>query len=409
MADFSTPTSITTPGSAVADTLQTILANKRATDRQSMLDNLNSQNVQSEIQARGDQADTNRMYRESYAAQRDSLAKEEQQKAVNAKLGMMSMGQPLAPQDSDFIKQNAPSMLVPGQAAQPFMTNPDDSGPGAPPTPDTFYGSPKERDAQKHTDLQTALAKRMGDPTSGWDGSPDAAKELEYFNATGRSIPDNVLRPKVGGKVFAFDDATGSLTDPVTHKPVAINSVGPSDRIEHVPVRQRDPNARVNYTPFTGKAEDDSDVPLGYNPSNNSYEAAKVPSGVRIMSGTKGNALPKTNEKPALVPPKAWDEFLAGKIALSDPNKASNPATETLATTAAQHVIANATKDPAVQALLSTVWNKRNAAGVFDARNKNAAFLLSKLNSSSHPLNDAQRAEFTKIWNQLQLSAPAGQ
>ena len=62
---------MTTPGSAVADTLQAILADKRAEARQIMLDELNRRNTESEMTARQEQADTNKMYREAYKAQRD--------------------------------------------------------------------------------------------------------------------------------------------------------------------------------------------------------------------------------------------------------------------------------------------------------------------------------------------------
>ena len=41
-----------TPSSGVADTLQAILARRKAEQRQAMLDQLNQQNVQSEMAAR---------------------------------------------------------------------------------------------------------------------------------------------------------------------------------------------------------------------------------------------------------------------------------------------------------------------------------------------------------------------
>lgn len=71
----------TTPGSAVANQLQQILLQKRNQQRQDMMDQLNAQNVQSQMQYRQDQAETNKSYRDAWARQRDALAAEEQDKA----------------------------------------------------------------------------------------------------------------------------------------------------------------------------------------------------------------------------------------------------------------------------------------------------------------------------------------
>lgn len=59
-----------TPGSAVASTIQDILETKRKESRQAMLDELQRQNVTSEMKTREDQAATNKEYREGLISDR---------------------------------------------------------------------------------------------------------------------------------------------------------------------------------------------------------------------------------------------------------------------------------------------------------------------------------------------------
>lgn len=307
MADFSTPPSITTPGSAVADQLQNILATKRANDRQAMLDQLNQQNVQSQIRDR----DAATAYNQERIA---GLTSDRNAQEVTRRMSNFSKGQPLVGSDLDYVNKNSPSMVVPGQeGTQPLQ--PGDQGPEMPSTPASFYGSPKEVEADKHTQLQKALMERMGSPTSGWDQEPDGQKELEYFNATGRSIPDNVLRPNVGGKHFRFDEASGKYYD-MSGKEKTDNSWGPHDVVDKVPRPPRElqdpPLAQMQGTrngkpvlivvdrkgkatevampegvDFTGKAAAPPKAPLNANDLYDSKAFALYENAVKSPSATK--------------------------------------------------------------------------------------------------------------------------
>ena len=72
-----------TPGDAVAGQLQDILARKRAVARQSMLDQIQQQNMQSEMQYRAEQAASNKEQREAHA--QDYLAQQRVRDAQTAR------------------------------------------------------------------------------------------------------------------------------------------------------------------------------------------------------------------------------------------------------------------------------------------------------------------------------------
>lgn len=219
-----------TPGSAMAGQLQNILAQKRVAAQQALQNqmaqqtaDLQYQNVESQIRDRDANVAANAENRKSIAESR--LAQE-----LGRRTGLLTKGQPLVGSDADFIQKNAPSLLVPGQPAQ-YM--PDyaagEQGPGISATQPTFAGTPKQNEADRKQQLQDDLFKKMQDPTSGWDNLPDAAKEAQYMQAFGKSAPENVLRPKVGGRALVFDQARQTLTDLETGKPA--RSVGPNDKV----------------------------------------------------------------------------------------------------------------------------------------------------------------------------------
>lgn len=68
-----------TPGSAVADTLQQILAQRRAEAHSNLMEEIAKQNSDSEAQYRLDQASTNKMYREGLVSDRKDKERERQQ------------------------------------------------------------------------------------------------------------------------------------------------------------------------------------------------------------------------------------------------------------------------------------------------------------------------------------------
>lgn len=305
-----------TPGSAVAGQLQEILTTKRLEARQAMLDNLNAQNVQSQIADRDKQAAVNEEYRKGLI---DSRKTQELQRITSTLSPHLPFNDKTGV-NYQFLKTNAPELIDPGvEATQPL--GPDEAGPSRPAVPESFHGTPLQLKTEHQEKLQGDLQRLMGDPTR-WDPMPDAQKEALYRGAYNATIPENVLRPKVGGKVYVIDDATGRLKDPSNGQEVNVNSVGPNDKIINIP-RPAAGAQGPGSTPFQAVDENGIESSVGYNPRTNSYEPSKIPQGLRIVTGSRGNAAQKAAPKPPKVNQQTWalwsqaaDKVLKGNSAV---------------------------------------------------------------------------------------------
>jgi len=118
----------TNPAQATSDALQQILAEQRLQARQKMQDDLNAQNVQSEIRDRDSNAAARAESVAASAEQRKAFAELREQMKTDAKIknyGDIPI-QNLSPDDTAFLKQNAPGRIQTGG-----MTLPSSQAPGA--------------------------------------------------------------------------------------------------------------------------------------------------------------------------------------------------------------------------------------------------------------------------------------
>jgi hypothetical protein len=240
-----------TPGSAVAGQLQNILANKRLEARQNLLDQLNAQNVQSQISDRDANAQSMADYRKTQAAYRQSMDENRIAQEVQRRSSGLAPHQPVVGSDLDFFEKNAPSMIDPAvQGTQPL--GPDEAGPTLPSQPATFHGLPVQLENERKRAAQQAYMAQLADPTSEANNKPDLLRAAEYYSVFGHEAPEGTIRPKVGGKVYLIDQEHGRIIDPVTQQPIAANSIGPNDKLENWtrPPKETTPNVTmVGQTP----------------------------------------------------------------------------------------------------------------------------------------------------------------
>lgn len=274
-----------TPGSAVAGQLQQILTSKRLEARQAMLDDLNRRNVESEMATRADNAATNKAYRENMEADRSS-------QELGRRTALMSPHMNLAGSDLDYLNKNAPSLVDPGQTPTDPLA-PGEEGPTRPAIPAQFHGLPAQLETARKTQVQQEAIKALNSPE--FENMDTARKAYIYEQATGHQPSAGVINPKSDDQVPIMD-ANGNPTG---------NWMPANGRI--LPREPKDPTP-PGMTPFQGEDADGNPVNLGYNPRTNSYVKATIPDGLRIVSGSKGNAIPHgAGTKPAKTTPATWN------------------------------------------------------------------------------------------------------
>jgi len=208
----------TSPGYAVAGTLDQILTQRKAEARQAMLDSLNQQNVQSEIRSRDENT-------QGLTQQRAERAAEYKAQAAKLRMAGIAPGS-VSGGDVDFLKENAPSSLTQtGGATLPStsligaseLPGGDTSGQGAasvenvPSKPDasipitsTYAGIPEYQQKKKWQDAVNDLAN---DPSFNDPAiqkllkmeaiSPDAEKNMPSLlekllaNRAPKDLPEN--------------------------------------------------------------------------------------------------------------------------------------------------------------------------------------------------------------------------
>jgi hypothetical protein len=378
-----------TPGSAVAGQLQNILTSQRLEKRQAMLDALNQQNVQSEISARNENA-------KSLAENRTEQASNRAARELATRASLYSPHQALAPTDESYLQKNAPSLVDPSQPGTAPL-GPDEAGPSMPATPAQFHGLPVQLAAEKKTASQaTAMDKLRNMSPVDEAQMSDLQRELLFREATGASVPEAVLRPKVGGRVLAFNPATATLIDTATGKPAG--SKQPNDVVENMgraPVGPATP--APTYWEGTGPNGEKQIFREGRGPTE-APTRVNFPAGF-VVGGRAGVDKGPGATKPSQVKDATWKEWINVNNAYA--GNPTSPQAEEALTRQANKVISESSNSPVVKGFLAAAWNKTMPDGSHPARTLSYDDLITRMHPDSTPLKDSEKSEISTIWNNL--------
>jgi hypothetical protein len=158
---------------------------------------LNQKNVESEIQARADNAKTNRM-------NRDSLAEARKVQQLSRLGQTLPIGAPLTPGSEGYglLKDLAPGTINPATPAIPAVQGtqplaPDEAGPTLPSSPavpakgETFAGFPAQQEIARKADLQAKAQAKLMDPS--FKLLDRAQKAAVYREATGSEPSEDII------------------------------------------------------------------------------------------------------------------------------------------------------------------------------------------------------------------------
>lgn len=313
-----------TPGSAVADSIQEILARRRLDARQAMLDKLNAENIHSEMAAR--EANTGMAQAHlglAQSAEARAKAMNDEQLFGEKLKTLPEEGGDMSGADPELLHQLVSRHLIQTQAAQPAITGdqplgnaptgPSQNGskweaPGGQPfqgpvRPDVpaqperqmYIGSPKHQaEESKKRDLDTLQADPALLNKSNPIGQAIAAAKA------GINLPGEVLGP----------DAEELFIDPVTKQVTRLKGLGYKSHVNVLPMPPQanaantkqmytfeDPNQKGTYKSYW--------LMPGEQPSERN-QAGPGPAAGHF------EPKPATNSKgPGWVPPKAWDAYKA--------------------------------------------------------------------------------------------------
>lgn len=197
---------------AVSQELQQILAERRVAQRQSMIDDLNKRNVESEIANRDMNTRTTDLERQ---ARTSELAALDEKNRANT----LWPGAPLTdPTQHSYWQKTNPAMIVPGAPGSQDPTATGGEGPVLPARPDTFHGTfeqtqkldaeAQKRDALKRAD--DARARLL----AGGDNLTPTERALLYHDATNSAATEGILNSTVP---YYIQDDKG-LTDLQGHR-----------------------------------------------------------------------------------------------------------------------------------------------------------------------------------------------
>lgn len=280
-------------GSGAADALDEILTKRKMEARQLMLDQLNAANVQSEIQTRQDQIETNKMWRAAQAEALKSQAHERETKN-------MAMGQDLPPDVAQrWVKEGFGADIIPGvtgeggsvingigndtsympqegafegmsgkeaaQAIEGMSQGPGNLASAAPKVhPDQFRGTAAQQDQLR---IRTDMQRLFADPD--FMSQPDWKKWIEVQSISKDFDPPAGLFTQ-GGDVGVY------LIDPVSRKVYAPDG---SEVTGHVP---KGSIVRVMPRPNAG-----SGMPFSF--SSNLVEVPGQPGSFYLSRGDRRN------------------------------------------------------------------------------------------------------------------------
>jgi hypothetical protein len=295
------------PGYAVADQLQQILAQRRLDARQAMLDKITQQkadteqqNIQSEIQARKEEADWRRANTASLATERAAREADIRAQEIQRRGGVLTMGQPVAPGDEKFFQENAPSLLNPAQPGTAPL-GPDEQGPSLPASPTTFVGLPAQQEkAKKDYDEQVNrrfLDVTLNDPSLTPQqklfkilpryASHDPSSVLEKLASQENLVPLPVLDENTGKFSPAVDTSGKPILGKPGERPLQI-----SRRPEHFPtqINYTVPNDPANPTGPTHT--ETHNVPPGGVPDFSPNSKTRVTGGVEFKGTAPNHGAP---------------------------------------------------------------------------------------------------------------------
>jgi hypothetical protein len=309
-----------TPGSAVADELQNILARKTMQARQDQQDSLNTQNVQSQIRDRDATASFNK-------SRIDALNQDRAAQEIQRRAGLYSPGQGLSGEDLSYFQKNAPSLIDPGQEAQP-----DWSAEGMPDTPATgpsFHGLPAQLEKKRVDDRKMEIFKVLMDPKN----TMTPQQKVILAHEAGVTLPENVVNPKDPEPWEPVYDAEGNDTGNWAPKGAHFTPKEPREPKVTVhmsgPVMEDDPTRPGQQRP-TGKwFQEMSDGSMKYTDSPGHIGARQD------SAGGKGNQKP--------VP--LFDKGLAAKYNSAMMNKNKTPEAEQARTSARALFMGSITDD----------------------------------------------------------------
>lgn len=171
------------PGAAASSAIEEMLLQRDAQRRQALLDQLNAQNVESQMQDRAMNRQIQQASLDSLAAQRTSMEDERKSGIAARTAGMLMPGQDLDPATATTLREGGMGALVrPGEIGgvlPPEMGEGPTIEPGG---PDQFTGTP--------TQLKTREDRqRAEDYLASLDPQSKEAQALRYEIATGKAAP----------------------------------------------------------------------------------------------------------------------------------------------------------------------------------------------------------------------------
>ena len=191
--------------------LTNILARRKAEERQTMLDDLQRRQAESQMSLNEENSQSLRMMREAEA-------KRDKAEAFDKWLGKLGPDVPLDEGGKSYLRENnMGGLIVPGLTPNVGVDEtfsdfegPRElpTGPPQPKSPDTFYGLPKDR---KAAELQQMISGVVGNDST----NPAMRNALLYNQLTGGdNAPAEALRSN-DGRLISIDRATGrSKIDP---------------------------------------------------------------------------------------------------------------------------------------------------------------------------------------------------
>jgi len=224
-----------------ATELQNTLLRQAAMKQKAMMDALQQKNIESEIQARNENAAAQSEARQALAEQRTEAKNEKH-------LGMMVPGQVSGP-DVDFLKSNFPQLLKHTDAVDPQAGQPGFGVLQPQPAQDEFLGTPAYQAQQKRSQ---GIQSIINDVNSGTAKPEDAILRMMMLDPekTDSSTLERYLTSKAaaGGRRLIFNEQLGKFTDAAGHP---VTDAGVNDVVSNLPRPPIGPQPTI--TPLTDK------------------------------------------------------------------------------------------------------------------------------------------------------------
>lgn len=199
---------VLTPGAAVAETLQALLAQKRAEERQAYLDRLNEEELRSQQIAREQRMQLDREAEERMRALADVQAQMGLEQVLQDRLKLLAPGTPLEQIGDEFLREQ----LLRRSLIEERPVGGPPSEPDQPPdVVRVFPGTPEQQAAAQRSALIESLVQTLPEDTR-------AAAQAAAVGAPGALL--DLFKPRTPGKIY--DPATRRFLDvPGAQAPVS--------------------------------------------------------------------------------------------------------------------------------------------------------------------------------------------